>query len=284
MRTIPEVLLLSLFGAFGVTSASADPIQMTLRSRVPSADASIDVESEKIEEWDPSKTAIVICDMWDKHWCPTATARVGEMAPVMNRVVQAARAKGVLIVHSPSDTLGFYEGAPQRKLAQNAPKAANLPKDITNWCSLQKKEGDLPIDDSDGGCDCGKPTKSYKAWSRQIEAIEIAPEDAISDKGDEVWNLFEARGIDNVIVMGVHTNMCVLGRPFGIRNLVKNGKNVVLMRDMTDTMYNPKMEPKVSHFRGTELVIEHIEKHWCPTTTSTVFTGEPAFRFQGDEE
>ena len=33
--------------------------------------------------------------------------------------------------------------------------------------------------------------------------------------------------------------MCVLGRPFGLRQMAKNGKNVVLMRDMTDTMYNP---------------------------------------------
>ena len=34
--------------------------------------------------------------------------------------------------------------------------------------------------------------------------------------------------------------MCVLGRPFGIRQMVHLGKNVALMRDMTDTMYNPE--------------------------------------------
>ena len=51
------------------------------------------------------------------------------------------------------------------------------------------------------------------------------------------------RGIENVIVMGVHTNMCVLGRPFAIRQMVYQGQNVVLMRDMTDTMYNPQMRP-----------------------------------------
>ena len=63
--------------------------------------------------------------------------------------------------------------------------------------------------------------------------------DAISDSGVEIWNLLEERGINNVILLGVHTNMCVLGRPFGLRQMAKNGKNVVLMRDMTDTMYNP---------------------------------------------
>src|SRR5579871_6903706 len=41
--------------------------------------------------WNAKKTAIVICDMWDKHWCPQATERVAEMAPRMNEVVKAAR-------------------------------------------------------------------------------------------------------------------------------------------------------------------------------------------------
>ncbi len=44
--------------------------------------------------WDARKTAVVVCDMWDKHWCPTATARVAEMAPRMNEVLKAARARG----------------------------------------------------------------------------------------------------------------------------------------------------------------------------------------------
>lgn len=36
------------------------------------------------------------------------------------------------------------------------------------------------------------------------------------------------------ISMGVHTNMCVLGRPFGIRAMVGLGRNVVLVRDLID--------------------------------------------------
>ena len=65
--------------------------------------------------------------------------------------------------------------------------------------------------------------------------------------------------------MGVHTNMCVLGRPFGIRQMVNVGMNVVLARDLTDAMYDPREFPYVSHTRGTELVIEHIERFWCPS-------------------
>ncbi len=84
------------------------------------------------------------------------------------------------------------------------------------------------------------------------------------------------------MLVGVHTNMCVLGRPFGLRQLAKNGKNVVLVRDMTDTMYNPAMPPYVSHFSGTDLIVEHIEQHVCPTITSDQVLGGSPFRFRHD--
>ena len=57
----------------------------------------------------------------------------------------------------------------------------------------------------------------------------------------------------------------VPGRPFGIRQLLKLGFNVVLVRDLTDAMYDPRQPPFVSHTRGTQPVIEHIEKDWCPS-------------------
>jgi type 1 glutamine amidotransferase/nicotinamidase-related amidase len=229
--------------------------------------------------WDAAKTAVVVCDMWDKHWCPGATARVGEMAPRVNDVISAARKKGALVIHCPSDTMDFYKDTPQRKLAQSAPRVE--PKvPLQRWCKLDAaKEGALPIDDSDGGC--AETVKNYKAWTRQHEAIKIADGDAVTDS-DEAYYLMLQRGITNVVVTGVHTNMCVLGRPFAIRQLVQQGLNVVLVRDLTDTMYNPAKAPFVSHFTGTDLVVEHIEKHWCPSVTSADFVGGSEFRFKDD--
>ena len=91
----------------------------------------------------------------------------------------------------------------------------------------------------------------------------------ISDSGQEIYNCFEAEGIKNVVLCGVHTNMCVLGRTFGIRGQVKLGKNVLLARDLTDAMYNPEMEPNVTHWEGTDLVVQHIEKYWAPSVESS---------------
>jgi hypothetical protein len=48
-------------------------------------------------------------------------------------------------------------------------------------------------------------------------------------------------------------------------------------------MYNPKSRPHVSHFEGTDLVVEHIEKYWCPTLTSVDFLGGQPLRFKDDK-
>ena len=83
-----------------------------------------------------------------------------------------------------------------------------------------------------------------------------------------MMDIMEQRGINNVIILGVHTNMCVLGRPFGLRQLAKNGKNVVLMRDMTDTMYNPERAPYVTHFVGTMISTSWLRGNSTSRSTS----------------
>lgn len=263
-----------LLGSVGfVRAAPPGALRMTARQRAPVSGGEFAV-TEKSIEWSPQKTAIVICDMWDRHWCEGATRRVAEMAPRMNQVVGEARKLGVFIVHAPSSCMEAYKDTPQRKLAQAAPPARDLPADIEGWCRKLEHEPPLPIDDSDGGCDESPQCSHGSPWRRQIEAIEIAPGDAVTDQGREFWNLIASRGIENVIVMGVHTNMCVAGRPFALRQMAKNKKNVVLARDLTDSMYNSRKAPFVNHRRGTELVIEHIESHICPTIHSSDISGE----------
>ncbi len=71
-----------------------------------------------------------------------------------------------------------------------------------------------------------------------------------------------------MLIMGVHTNMCILNRSFGIKALVQWGVDTALVRDLTDTMYNPALRPYVAHEEGTRLMVEHIEKFWCPMLTS----------------
>ncbi|MEK6262760.1 MAG: hypothetical protein AABP62_29535, partial [Planctomycetota bacterium] len=281
-----------LTAAEDAVSQNLKPLVLPTRSRMflklNGGEVSEEV-TERLVEWNPQQTALVICDMWDNHWCKGAAQRVEELAVPMNKVVQAARQRGVLIIHAPSTTVDFYKETPQRKRAQAA-KFTKTPVALstverwgTAWCYPDpKREPALPIDDWDMGCDCATKCEIVPPWTRQIKTIDIADEDALTDNGQEFFNVLAERGIDQVIIMGVHLNMCVLGRPFAIRQLIAQGKKVLLVRDMTDTMYNSKMKPFVNHFEGTDLVVTHVEKHWCPTILSSDLVGGKPFQFRED--
>lgn len=257
-------------------------LKLNLRSRAEVALGSDRYrEVTQPTEWKAKQTAIVICDMWNDHYCRNAARRVAEMAPRMNEVLNRARKQGVLIIHSPSGCMSRYEDTPQRQLAQQAPPVETSTP-LQNWCYLNDKhEPAMPVAIDQPSDDDGTIRDAVRFFDRQIETLEIKDGDAISD-GPDAYYLMKQRGIRNVIIMGVHTNMCVLGRPFGIRQMVYQGQNVALMRDMTDSMYNPQDEPFVNHYTGNDLVLEHVERHWCPTITSADILGGEPFRFPDD--
>jgi hypothetical protein len=83
--------------------------------------------------------------------------------------------------------------------------------------------------------------------------LSIEAGDIVSDRGTEIYNVIAARRIDTVLIMGVHANMCILNRSFGIKQLARWSVPCILVRDLTDAMYNPKSRPYVSHAAGTDL-------------------------------
>jgi nicotinamidase-related amidase len=241
-------------------TAAAQPVSINVRAAVQPWKNGPWTNVDLSEEIDPRHTAVVICDMWDKHWCRGASNRVNELAPKLAGLVARARRHGMLIIHAPSETMDFYKDAPQRKAMLAIPAVAPPPP-------LDLTDPPLPIDDSSGGCDTGD--SFYKAWTREHPAIPIEPGDLISDKGTEIYSALRARGITHLVVTGVHANMCILNRTFAIKQMSKWGVRCILLRDLTDSMYNPQDRPRVSHDAGTQLIVQHIEKYWCPTMLSS---------------
>jgi nicotinamidase-related amidase len=283
------MVVVAILAGTVAAGAVSDPIEPSIKARkrenafevtsISNPDGSATTKIRQISKVvevpakiDPKKTAVVVCDMWDDHWCKSASERCGELAKAADPVLKACREKGMTIIHCPSDCMDFYKDHPARKRMLEVeivtpPKAKDIPSPP------------LPVDDSDGGCDDEKPAKQFKAWKRQNAAIAIDEDkDYITDNGTEVYSLMAEKKLSTLIVMGVHTNMCVLNRTFAIKQMVKWGKDVYLVRDLTDAMYNPKMKPMVTHKEGTELIIAHIEQYWCPTIESKqlmAYLGKP---------
>jgi hypothetical protein len=75
------------------------------------------------------------------------------------------------------------------------------------------------------------------------QRIDVVGFDGVSDNGQDIYNFFKQQGIINVALMGV----------------------------AHEHRYSQPLQ-FVSHTRGTELVIEHIDAGWCPSILSNDLT------------
>jgi hypothetical protein len=223
---------------------------------------------EQRVEWHPGTLALIVCDVWLRHECRGAEERMARLLPRMDELIASLRDAGALIAHAPSGTVPVYEGQPARERVLAVP-AVEPPPDLAH------DDPPLPVDSADA-CDTVPDHDHPKhergmpyPHTRQHDAISIDQErDVISADGRELYGYFRHRGIAHVLELGVHANMCVLNRTFSIKPMVHRGMDIALVRDLTDAMYNPARPPYVSHEEGTRLVVEYIEKFWCPTVTS----------------
>ena len=70
----------------------------------------------------PARSAVLVCDVWDAHWCRTAAERSALLAARIDELSRDARSAGARIVHSPSGTLERYEDTPQRQRMRGLPR------------------------------------------------------------------------------------------------------------------------------------------------------------------
>lgn len=275
-------------------------LKLSLRYQEPTSDDSPRYHRLTLQEqWKADQVAVIVCDMWDSHHSVNAVRRAQELAPVIDAFVAKLRQQGATVIHAPSSCMPQYQDHPARQRALQVRPAAEFPEQISQWCDQITSEQAVPypLDQSLGGEDDdveelrrwaeqlkAQGRKPREPWLRQIDSIRIDPgQDYISDSGQEIWSILADRGISQVMLVGVHVNMCVLGRPFGLRQMASGGKSVVLVRDLTDTMYDPRAWPYANHFTGTDIMIDHIERHVCPTISSDQILGGDEFRFADDD-
>lgn len=274
MKTFPRLwfLLVSLspLCCSGLLAAEA-PRDFTLEVKRRLATGNDDSQVRfAIETITPRKTAVVVIDMWDRHWCKTYTARVGNLVPRMNQTIAAARKLGLQIVWAPSDVAEFYKDYPQRRTMQAIPSHP-VPAKIS-FDPPQVPQGDY--------CECGpeQPDKEHKrVWTRQQADLVIEAEDLIADtnNGRELLNLCAERGIDTLIYLGVASNMCVCYRDMGMINMRKHGLRTLFVSDQVESImangFNPAtktLDPNFTPAKGSAIVQRFLEAHVAPSFES----------------
>jgi nicotinamidase-related amidase len=195
--------------------------------------------------------------MWNFHWCMTASERVAAMVPRMNAVLEVARKRGTLVIWNPSDVVTAYSGYPQYEKAVGV-KLQPVPEKR----EAVKAKFTAPI----GKCLCGSglPCVVNYGWDGMNPDFIIGENDIFSASTGEIYSLLAERGITNVIYMGVHTNMCVFGKPGALSHLWKAGLNCYLARDLNDAFTTYDSANDYTPDKGTAEIDENLQLGGVP--------------------
>lgn len=244
--------LLLLLALLILPSARAKDLTLTLQTRDPVTGAL----RHTTERVDPKHVGVIAVDVWNFHWCKTATMRVDALIPRINEALDAARELGMTVLLCPSDVVDNYVGYPQREAVLALPKVT-VPTVVDVTCP--------PVPDA-GGCACGRERCGVNyGWDGMHPALHIGAHDWMPDTQAEVYALCRKFGLTHLIYVGFHTQVCLLGKPMGLKAMKAAGLNCVLARDLTDA--HPGYDParNFTPDLNTAQVVEHFEKHLAPT-------------------
>ena len=248
----PPLLLMLI--CCSALNATAETIKMDLRTR----DIVTDEIFIKQVDIDPATTAIIIIDPWNSHWCMTASERVNSLVPRMNLVLDIARQTGMQIVWNPTDVVTMYAGWPQYEKSvavkvQKAPHTRDIPS--------------VKFTAPGGGCICGPgiQCRGNYGWDNINPDLVIGDQDLISASTDEIYSLLKERGIERIIYMGVHTNMCVFGKPGALGPMWAAGFDCMLARDINDALTSYFPDKGYTPDMGTIEIDNNLEQGGVPT-------------------
>lgn len=262
-----EFMKLALMGtsAAPLLAQGGNPVPKTSSGNVEFKFTRRDSEGKPVissERIDPRKIGIVVVDMWNYHWCATALGRAGALIPRMNATFEQARELGMTLIFLPTDVILSYVGYPQR----NAVLA--LPHHDLPAVSTSISRPPLPKPPAGGGscmCGPGESCVSNMCWTALNPELKIRDRDFVAAGEDEMYDICQARGLSHLIYAGIHTNICVIGKPGAAVNMARLGLKCLLARDLTDafTRYIPQIG--YTPDRGTSEIIRQIERDLVPT-------------------
>lgn len=233
--------------------AGGKMLHLALHTRDPKTNQLISAT----EDVDGSKVGIVIVDPWNYHWCMTACERVSAMVPRWNRALEVGRKMGMPVIWVPSDVLGSYSGYPQRERALGM-ELLSVP--IVQ--EMPQAKFTAPY----GKCMCGpgincKPNYGHDGMNPDLK---IADDDYIASSTEEVYTLLKQKQITHVIYMGLHTNVCLYGKPGALKFLWQTGLKCMVARDINDafTAYDPETGYNLD--QGTGQIDDDLERAGIP--------------------
>ncbi len=254
MKKITILSTLILIGSlFNAIHAEIKILSLQLQTRDPITDQIF----TRIEKVGTSKIGIVIVDPWNYHWCMTACERVSAMVPRWNLALEAARKSGMTIIWVPSDVVAAYSGYPQRERALGT-ELYKVP--------IVKEMPQAKFTPPVGKCMCGPGINCKVNYGHNAmnPALRLDENDLIASTTEEVYSLLRGKDITHVIYMGLHTNMCLYGKPGALKYLWQTGLTCMVARDLNDAFTSYLPDTGFTPDIGTQQIDDDLERAGIP--------------------
>ncbi len=214
---------------------------------------------EGVYEVDPFAAAVVLVDAWNWHPVRSHLARTADIvreriAPLLAEV----RAVGLPVIYAPSPSVAVrYPQWRSRFGDRPAPESTQPepwpPPDLAArtgaYAAYHRRHAEYPAD-----YDASSPR-----WGRRDsihDSIAPEPDDLVVATGRELHEILAERRIGFLFYAGFATNVCVLGRDYGIRAMAARGYLPILLRDCTTGIEARESLPDLA---ATRLAIQEVE-------------------------
>ena len=215
------------------------------------------IEKEKI--YNTNEIAILVIGMWSSHQCLVTDKKLQELSPKVDLFLKKARTNNMKVIFGSSSLTKLPKYKSLRDNMKNIP-FANLVDKGLNFPPI-------PFNDSDDGINERNP--DFKRGDVDMNPlIEISNTDSMTDNSKELLNYLYHHKIKLCLIVGVHTNMCVLDRPYGMKNIARYGFPMAIVRDLADPMIKPDGIIIKDRDVALEKIIHYVEQYFAPSIDS----------------
>ena len=217
------------------------------------------------------QTALVLVDMWDRHFIESWIERVREInAQFILPAIEQVRRIGIHVIHAPCPEVADRYPQAVSDPPTRAPELLGPP----NWPPSEFRSRQGPYEAYAGPRN--QPPSIGPRWSPLREClamspdIESRPEDTVVATGEQLHHILADRGILFLIYAGYAANWCLMGRNYGIRAMSRYGYFILALRDCTAGVEFPDT---LENGFVTEMTIRNIEQqHGCSVGNPELLT------------
>lgn len=203
-----------------------------------------------------SQAALVLVDVWDKHYLADTDARAQEI--ILNKIrplLGESRRAGLQLIHAPSPRLA--EQYPERRVDPGAEerRRADWPPPAFRNKEAAYQQFAQPFEPR------GRERDELAASYRIHPAAEPEGGDVVIATGEELHCYCEREQILFLLYLGFYTNACILLRDYGTLEMARRGYEIVLLSDCTTGMESCETHGELWQTRSAILSLEMFGKY-----------------------